>query len=110
MESQIITQIVISIATALAVAFLLWQGASLRKRLSLWKNGSAVYQWLKQNTQDEPGESHKTVDEISNGTRLSLDEVLDACRHNRKIFRSTSGEYGIWRKEAQSVYEKRGLR
>jgi hypothetical protein len=110
MDKQLLTQIIIPIVTALVIAFLLWQGAAFRKSIVLWWRSLVVYRWLKMNSHDEPGESHKTVDEICEGTRLSPDEVVESCRRNRKIFRSDRGNYSIWRREEQSVYEKHGIR
>jgi hypothetical protein len=112
MDKQLLTQILNNpVVTALIISFLIWLlGAVFYKRIILWWQGLVIYRWLKMNSHDEPGESHKTVDEICEGTRLSPNEVTESCRHNRKIFRSTQGSYSIWRREQQSVYEKRGIR
>jgi hypothetical protein len=74
-------------------------------------NQFRVYNWLKRNSTDEPGESHKTLQEIAIGTRMSEDQVSRACRKNKKVYQSVgdSNLYSIWRQEPQSVYEKRGL-
>jgi hypothetical protein len=70
-----------------------------------------VYEWLKTNTRDEPAESHKSLFEISDGARLPEERVQVACLKDLRIHQSLNkpGNYSIWRKEPQSVYEKRGI-
>jgi hypothetical protein len=74
------------------------------------RDRNLVYDWLKANTYDEPAESHKSLFEISDGTHLPEEQVRVACRDTR-IHQSLNkpGNYSIWRKEPQSVYEKRGI-
>ena len=70
-----------------------------------------IYTWLKANTNNEPAETHRSLFEISNCTRLSEERVRSACLQSSRIYRSREhpGTYSIWRREPQSVYENRGL-
>ncbi len=89
-----------------------WLLVLLYRRFALWRDSINVYRWLQANTQDEPYKSHKTLLEISNGTRIPEERVQKACLSNTKIMQSVNapGSYSIWRVENQSVYEKRGIR
>lgn len=67
-----------------------------------------VYQWLKSNTHDKPGESHVDIITIARGTRLPEDRVHSACMSSgQKIyyFSNSKEQWSVWRKEPQSVYE-----
>jgi hypothetical protein len=88
-----------------------WLIMVVYRNVTLWRDGNAVFNWLKANTHDEPGKSHKTLFEISNGIRLSEERVQKACLQNKKIFQSieSPGNYSTWRVEPQSVYELRGV-
>ncbi len=96
----------------LGVALGGWLLVLIYRRFALWRDSINVYRWLQANTQDEPHKSHKTLLEISNGTRISEERVKAACLKNTKIMQSIDfpGRYSIWRIENQSVYEKRGVR
>lgn len=67
--------------------------------------------WLRDNTRDEPGESHKNVSDIAYHLGLSIEEVNNLVFRSNEIFRSQSNPHliSIWREEPQSVYEKRGI-
>jgi len=72
----------------------------------LWQlnNGSG-------HTQDELGESHRTVSEIARHLGLSVARVDRAVTHNRAIVRSDghSDQVSVWRQEPQSVYDNHEL-
>jgi hypothetical protein len=70
-----------------------------------------IYNWLKSNTKDEPGESHVDTITIAKGNKLSENRVRKACIAHQKIYRYSNGkeQWSVWRKEPQSVYEKRGV-
>jgi hypothetical protein len=71
----------------------------------------AVWRWLAENTRDEPGESHVDTTELAKGVGLPEDRVRQACITSRKIYRASgdADQWSIWRKEPQSIYEKRGV-
>jgi hypothetical protein len=71
-----------------------------------------IYAWLQGNTADAPGKSHRTIQQISIGTRLTEDEVQAACRSDMRMFPSQKqpGSWSIFRAEPESVYERRGVR
>lgn len=70
-----------------------------------------VYQWLRKNTQDEPGQSHASTVSIANGTGLPERRVREACFSDKRIYRASgdADQWSVWRKEPQSVYEKHGI-
>src|SRR5688500_7799735 len=74
----------LSVTAILAIGGLVWR-PTLR-----WWNGRAIFAWLRANTSDEGGETHKTPTEIAAGTRVAPERVVDACRRNRRILQSTS--------------------
>lgn len=93
------------------VPLVLWLAKALWERFRLHRDAVAIEQWLWTHTQDEPGESHRTVSEIALRLGLSVDRVNRAVAHSRAIFRS-DGDFdlvSVWRQEPQSVYDKRGL-
>lgn len=100
-------EIVTGVAVAAIVGAVALVVRALCRALDRWR----VYGWLKNNTRDEPGESHVTTTELAKGTGLSEERVRQACLGNRRIHRA-SGEmdqWSVWRREPQSVYEKRGI-
>jgi hypothetical protein len=107
-----IKTVLVTIVASLTIGLIFWTTRSFYTWHIVWNRSRKIYQWLKDNTRDELEESHKSLLEISNGTRLSEEQVREACLKNTKIMQSTSkpGNYSIWRVEPQSVYEKRGAR
>src|SRR4051812_82149 len=95
----------------ISVSFLQWVLLPIFARIRLWTDSRKVYSWLVGNTKDSPCDSHKSLFEIGNGTRLFEERVRFACLQNRKIYRSLSTPdlYSIWRHEPQSIYATRGL-
>ena len=99
-----------TIATAvlsfLAIGLLGWIGARLRSIVDRRK----VYLWLRSNTQDEPGKSHVDTVTLAKGARLPEDRVRRACMSDQRIYRLAQEpeRWSVWRKEPQSIYEKRG--
>jgi hypothetical protein len=70
-----------------------------------------VYEWLRENTRDYPGESHTDTATIAKGTRLSEERVRRACMTDERVYR-LGGRlelWSVWRQEPQSIYEKRGF-
>jgi len=70
-----------------------------------------VYRWLHSNTRDQTGESHVDTVTVAKGTRLPEERVRRACMSDKRIHRfpNESEQWSVWRKEPQSVYEKRGI-
>lgn len=68
----------------LGVALGGWLLLIIYRRFVLWRDSTRILRWLEANTQDEPHESHKTLFEISNGTRIPEERVQKACLHNTK--------------------------
>jgi hypothetical protein len=102
---------VIAIVIPLIIALLTWGATAIYRRVRIWRDGCKIQRWLVSTTCDEPGESHKSLLEISEGICLSKERVRVACLLSSRIFQSITnpGNYSIWRQEPQSIYEKRGL-
>jgi hypothetical protein len=100
------------IGAALIILLLTWAASRVANIFRLWRDGKKIYEWLELNTRDEPAKSHKSLSEISIGTRLPKERVREVCLQNRKTFISIDNpeNYSVWRVEPQSVYEKRGIR
>lgn len=100
------------IGAALIILLLTWVAPRVTSLFHLQRDGKKIYKWLELNTRDEPAESHKSLLEISVGTRLPEKRVKEVCLQYRKIFISIDKpeNFSIWRAEPQSVYEKRGIR
>ena len=102
-------QILTSVASAIVIGVLAF----------IWGGGRAfvdrqrVYQWLRDNTRDEPGESHETTAGVAKGVRIPEIRARTACFGERRIFRYVAADGGelwsVWREEPQSIYEKAGL-
>ena len=99
--------IVTAVLSTLAIGLLGWSGARLRSIFDRRK----VYLWLRSNTQDEPGESHVDTVTLAKGTRLSEDRVRRVCMSDQRVYHLAQEpeQWSVWRKEPQSIYEKRGL-
>jgi hypothetical protein len=79
-----------------------WQRRQRRK---------VVENWLRDNTRDEPGDSHRKLSDIALNLGMSEDEVNKSIVGNSRIFRSTKmpDHVSVWRQEPESIYEKRGV-
>ena len=81
------------IGAVLIVLLLTWITPTVYKAICLFSDGHKIYKWLMLNTRDAFGKSHKSLLEISNGTRLSEERVREACLKNPKI--NTFANYGV---------------
>lgn len=97
--------LIAALAAAFPIAAGIWRFS--RRRI----DSRRVRKWLEANSQDDPGESHRSLREISEALRITEERVEMACLADDRIFRSSvkPEQYSIWRKEPQSIYEKRGL-
>jgi hypothetical protein len=96
-------KIIIAVVSGIILALLTWFVGGGRAR---WERRK-VYQWLKTNTYNKPGETHVDTIKIAKGTGLTEDRARNACIVNSKIFRYSNGkeQWSVWREEPQSVYE-----
>lgn len=70
-----------------------------------------VYQWLRANSKNEPGEQFRSTRAIASWNNLTEDRVRFICSIHNKIYLSTGEKtdmWGIYGREPTSVYEKRG--
>ena len=61
-----------------------------------------VYNWLRQNTEDEDGKRFRSTRTIASWTNLTVDRVRYICSIHKKIHLSTGSKEGMW-----SLYEVR---
>ena len=103
MRNPIIVAILSSVILGVLGWFVAWLRAMADRR--------RVYEWLRSNTRDEPGESHVDLPTLAKGTRLQEERVRRACFSDKRILRSPSGLelWSVWREEPKSIYEKRGV-
>src|SRR2546425_12411514 len=99
--------ILTAVASAAALGLLWWFVARVRAALDRRK----VHKWLRANTRDESGESHVTIETLAKGTRLSEDRARRACMSDPRVhhLQGRPERWSVWRKEPQSIYERRGL-
>ena len=95
----------VAVAIFTAIVFASW------KCFQGWRDGQNIYRWLNNNTADNPRESHKSILEISVGTRLDEDRAQRACRRNKRILQSIKKPdfYSIYYQEMKSFYEEHGM-
>lgn len=107
MKESILT----GVLSAVAIGLLCWAAALLRGKARDMLDRRKVHRWLWTYTRDEPGESHVDTTTLAKGTRLPDERVRRACMSDRRIHRfpNEPEQWSVWRKEPQSIYEKRGL-
>jgi hypothetical protein len=101
---SILTGIILLSVSGTATALFGW----LRCR----REGKKIEKWLRENTKDEPGKSHRTVANIARVLGMHEDHVNKAIAKKPAIYRSSknNAEVSVWRAEPESVYERRGVR
>ena len=107
MKESILT----GVLSAVAIGLLCWAAALLRGKARDMLDRQKVHRWLRTYTRDEPGESHVDTTTLAKGTRLPDERVRRACMSDPRIHRfpNEPEQWSVWRKEPQSIYEKRGL-
>ncbi len=78
----------------------------VRNRIKEKADKKAVYNWLKNNTEDKSDFRFKSLFEIAKGTGLSEEKVKHICTIHKEI-KQHKNEFGIY--EWNSVYEERGM-
>jgi hypothetical protein len=88
-----------------------WFALQARSRAQEMLDRRRVHRWLRSNTRDEPGESHVDTATPAKGTGLSEDRVRRACMSSQLVYRfpKQPEQWSVWRREPQSIYEKRGV-
>ena len=72
-----------------------------------------VFNWLKENTTNEPGDQFRSSRAIASWNNLTQERVRHICSVDKRIFLSTGEKedmWGIYEHVPRSVYEKRGIR
>jgi len=103
MEYKMWEKIFIPVASSVILALILWFIGGGRA----WWDRRKVYQWLKANTNDKPGDTHVDTVTIVKGTCLPEDRTHKACMSCSKIYCYTSHnktQWSIWREEPQSIH------
>ena len=100
-----INKVLIGIITAVLVGVFWWLISVLRLMIDRKK----VYEWLHANTRDEPYESHVSNETLAKGICISESRTRQACMSDPRIyyFQNQLECWSIWRKEPQSIYEKK---
>jgi hypothetical protein len=104
-------QLFLAIVSGVAIGLLSWLAVmATSKTQDIW-DCRKVYRWLHSNTQDQPGKSHVDTATVAKGTRLPEERVRRACLSDKRIhqFPNEPEQWSVWRKEPESVYEKRGI-
>lgn len=99
------------IIVGVVLALLCWSATDIKNWVRQRLDQEKVYRWLKSNTRDEPNESHVDLRTICKGTRLPEDRAFRGCMSDQRIhvFGKEPELWSVWRKEPQSIYEKRGI-
>jgi hypothetical protein len=92
-------------------ALLCWSATDIRNWGRQRLDQRKIYEWLKSNTRDYPGESHVELLKICKGARLPEERAREACMSDERIhlFGKEPQLWSVWREEPQSIYEKRGI-
>ena len=72
-----------------------------------------IFNWLKENTSNEPGSQFRSSRAIASWNNLSQERVRQICSVDTRIFLSTGQKedmWGIYEHVPRSIYEKRGIR
>lgn len=111
LNSKFIQGLTIAITASIFLSLLAWMGNKIFKLIRIRYDALKIFKWLKNNTKNEPHESHKSIVEIISATHIPEERVRIACLKSKRIFHSIKqpGAYSIWRQEPQSIYEKRGI-
>lgn len=104
-------QLILAIVLFVVTGFLAWLGLLVKSRVRYMLDRRCVYRWLRSNTRDEPGESHVDTATLAKGTRIPEDRVRRVCMSDPRIyhFPVSPEKWSVWRREPQSIYEKRGV-
>ena len=96
-------EIITGIISFIILGLFAWVGRKIYFRYLCYK----VHKWLKANTKDKPGETHVDTITIAKGSKLSEEQVRNACISSEKIYRYSNGkeQWSIWREQPQSCYE-----
>lgn len=76
-----------------------------------WRNKKSVYNYLKENTENNATNKFKKTVEIANHVNLPENEVEEICSVHSEIdqCQEEPGNWGIYGPEKKSVYEERGI-
>jgi len=101
-----------NVATGVILLAVGWMAREIFGWIRYRLDGKKIENWLRDNTKDEPGESHKTIANISRVLGLPDDRVVKGIAKNRSIYRSSTNteDVSVWRAEPESIYERRGVR
>ncbi len=106
-----LVEVAIGILTLLVAGLLIWLANQLRQWWLLKRDMSMVSAWLRANTKDEPGESHRSTEAIADRTGIPKHRVVAACLAHKRVFQSKGDAslWSVWREEPESIYNRRGM-
>lgn len=81
-----------------------------RKKIIHWWYKRKIYEWLKANTTDQAWKQFKSTQEISKATGINENVVRSICTKHKNIYaHKKNDEWSIFRRDAKSIYEERGI-
>lgn len=76
------------------------------------RDKNRLYEWLRSNSKDEPGEQFRSTRAIASWNNMTEDRVRYICSIHDQIYLLTGENEDLWSihgREKRSVYEKRGI-
>ncbi len=110
--TTVIDGIVIGGAGGAIAGLTVWLVQYLHDKVTERRDRKRVFNWLKDNTTDVPGNQFRSTRAIASWNNLTQERVRHLGSIDERIFLSTDNEkdmWGIYRRAGTSVYEERGI-
>ena len=78
------------LTTGVLIILMVGVAKTVWERVRLQRDTAEIEEWLWLHTQDEPGESHRSISELARCLGMSLQRVNRAVDHSRAVFRSAT--------------------
>jgi hypothetical protein len=104
--------IVIGAAGGSIAGITVWLVQYIHDKVTQKVESNRLYNWLKKNTSNEPGDQFRSSRAIASWNNLTQERVRYICSVDKRIFLSTGEKddmWGIYEHVPRSVYEKRGI-
>jgi len=110
--TTVVDGVVIGGAGGAIAGLMVWLVQYLHEKVTRKSEGKRVYNWLKENTINEPGKQFRSTRTIASWNNLTEERVRYVCSADKRIFLSTGERedmWGIYEHVPRSVYETRGI-